>query len=537
MIETALFYKHQLGLSVIPQKNKVPLVAWEEFMSRIATDEEIKAWWTNTPDAGISAVMGTISKMVVIDCDSPEAVAEIEKEIPDSITVPCVATPRGGRHYYFACDRAVQKRVGFRTKMDLQAERATIVMPPSRGPNGRSYEWIIKPNSRSDFADLHVILSNTNSLYSNVTESKDGVLQAVTIDLNKGKRDDSLFHIGSTMSRGGAKIGDVNLVLKLLAKHCKPPFPEKEVDIKIKSILDRVARKERNLMKELDCYIGDTDGGWAVTDCYKALQVVTTEDKTAIRVGINRRKGKTIEKYGDRDGWYRKIKTDIQFITFDDDEKDEDPFPIKLPLGLNDLVEISEGNIIVVAGEFNAGKTLFMLNVLQMNKNRVPVRYITSEMSKSEFKKRFKGFTSIPRDFWKQDDMTDYVRQSMDFHTILKPDGINIIDYVEFIGADFTQGAEIMRLIHDALNKGVAIVAVQKKTGAALPRSGDLILEKARLGISLSKMPGKEEKGVAEVLKAKDVKLGKCDGKKLIFEMIRWGSEFNVLNDWGYYRV
>ena len=64
------------------------------------------------------------------------------------------------------------------------------------------------------------------------------MLQAVTIDLNKGKRDDSLFHVGHTMSRGGANIVDIDLVLKLLAKHCKPRFPEKDVDIKIKSILD-----------------------------------------------------------------------------------------------------------------------------------------------------------------------------------------------------------------------------------------------------------------------------------------------------------
>lgn len=156
-------------------------------------------------------------------------------------------------------------------------------------------------------------------------------------------------------------------------------------------------------------------------------------------------------------------------------------------------------------------------------------------MSKSEFKKRFRGF-GIPLDFWKQDDKTDYVKKSCDFYSVLKPDGINIIDYLEFRDSEYQKGAEYLRQIHDRLGKGIAIVAIQKKEGLRMPRSGDMVLEKPRLAISFTKLDssGEYPQGYCEIIKAKIPRLGKIDGKKLRYEIVNNGSKFSVLNDWGY---
>jgi Ni2+-binding GTPase involved in maturation of urease and hydrogenase len=244
-----------------------------------------------------------------------------------------------------------------------------------------------------------------------------------------------------------------------------------------------------------------------------------------------------IEKHPSQDGLYRRVDNDFNFITFDEDEAPEVEYPVKLPLDLNSIAEVSQGNIILVAGEFNAGKTSFLLNILKDNKNKLPIRYITSEMSKSEFKKRFATF-GLPLKFWMQDEMTEYVKKSSDFHTAIKPNALNIVDYMEFKDSDYTKGAEYLTNIHDALQTGIAIVAIQKKEGTRMPRSGDLVIEKPRLAISIAKINSQNERpeGYCEVLKCKMPKVGKVDGKKCRFEISNQGSKFITLNDWGYWR-
>ena len=172
-----------------------------------------------------------------------------------------------------------------------------------------------------------------------------------------------------------------------------------------------------------------------------------------------------------------------------------------------------------------------------MNKNRMRIRYLSSEMGGGELKRRFRAF-GLPNEFWKPDEMTYYVKLMNNFQKTMVPDGLNIIDYLEFSGGDYTQGAEYLRQVHDKLTTGVAIVCIQQKEGARLPRSGDLVMEKPRLAISIKKIQTTTEDicGVVEIQKAKNVRLGKCDGKKLEFQILDNGSRFKVIRPWGWWR-
>jgi len=42
--------------------------------------------------------------------------------------------------------------------------------------------------------------------------------------------------------------------------------------------------------------------------------------------------------------------------------------------------------------------------------------------------------------------------------------------------------------------------------------------------------------GIAEIQKAKNVRGGKMDGKKLRYQILDRGSRFKVLNNWGWWR-
>jgi hypothetical protein len=74
LLTAALTYAAQ-AFSVIPiqAREKRPLIAWEGFQTRRATEEEPSAWWSKWPDANVGIVTGAVSGLVVIDLDTVEA--------------------------------------------------------------------------------------------------------------------------------------------------------------------------------------------------------------------------------------------------------------------------------------------------------------------------------------------------------------------------------------------------------------------------------------------------------------------------------
>jgi len=172
-----------------------------------------------------------------------------------------------------------------------------------------------------------------------------------------------------------------------------------------------------------------------------------------------------------------------------------------------------------------------------MNKNRLPIRYMSSEMKTGEIKSRFRMFGIHKESYW-PDENCQYVELRNNISALLLPNGLNIIDYLEFPDGDYTRAAEYMRQIHDKLTTGVAIVCNQQKEGVRLPRSGDLILEKPRLAVTMRKISSDNEDvtGIAEILKAKNVSLGKMDGKRLKYQIMDHGSRFKILINWGWWK-
>jgi hypothetical protein len=114
----------------------------------------------------------------------------------------------------------------------------------------------------------------------------------------------------------------------------------------------------------------------------------------------------------------------------------------------------------VVAGEPNAGKTAWLLNVAYENQNDHEVHYFSSEMGADELKDRLLKFeeTNMCRlDGWK----TRFWDKSGDFADAIKPNAINIIDFLELHDKFWEIGGKI-REIYDRLDRGIAIVALQK---------------------------------------------------------------------------
>jgi ABC-type phosphonate transport system ATPase subunit len=166
-----------------------------------------------------------------------------------------------------------------------------------------------------------------------------------------------------------------------------------------------------------------------------------------------------------------------------------------LPFEIDKKVEIMPGNIIAIAGEVNAGKTAFLLNVLNENMHKFEIHYFSSEMGGSELKKRLKKFDyPLSLSEWK----FKFKERSDNFGDIIvSGEGkINIIDYLE-LHDNFFLVAKHLSDIHKRLKGAIAIVAIQKNPGTDTGLGGFRGMEKPRLYLAMSK-------GKLKIVKAKN---------------------------------
>lgn len=546
-LKWAKIYINEMKWSVIPiyPGEKNPHLKKGEvyqYRERFATNEELEKWFKN-PHANVGIVTGKLSNLFVVDLDKSKDHYIEENALihfGDNPQVPLVKTPSGGEHLYFTYpghDITIDENI--LPAIDYRGEGGYIVAPPSVNGNGLKYSWI---QDCKNFAASTVphsfinIIINKSTLYGSAKKTCDiGVTDVTQRDIwADGTRDKNLYHVTDCLTKTKNSDDYIRQTLRAIIWSWGER-DEKWIDAKIRSALNREERFERNIQAMVDEFISVTEGDFSVTQMDKELGIVTQRDMAARRKALSRRKGSTVENVAKKDGWWRRIDTDIVFIDFN--EEDGLQHPLSLPWEIHDLIEICEGNIILVSGEFNAGKSTFALNTLVMNKNRMRIRYVSSEMKGGELKNRFKKF-GISKDNWWPDEQTDYVALNNNLQNIIIPDALNIIDYLEFPNGDYTLGAEYMKRIHDRLTTGVAVVCNQQKEGVRLPRSGDLICEKPRFAVTLRKVKTENNDiiGIAEVIKAKNVLLGKMDGKRLKYEIRKNGSEFKTLINWGYWR-
>lgn len=185
---------------------------------------------------------------------------------------------------------------------------------------------------------------------------------------------------------------------------------------------------------------------------------------------------------GNRNNWYRRVSNELEPIQWEDAKTEE--YPIWLPFGLNELGIVSPGNIILVAGESNAGKTAFLLQVIKQNLKcnggeHEEISLFNSEMTAGELKKRLLGVGQQ----YEWEGLRPFYRRR-DFHQVIRPDGFNVIDYMQ-ITDNFWQVGEYIERIHETLGYGIAIVCLQKKKGELYGRGGEFAQEKPRLSVSL----------------------------------------------------
>lgn len=233
-------------------------------------------------------------------------------------------------------------------------------------------------------------------------------------------------------------------------------------------------------------------------------------------------------------GKYHILDDNVEW--YDPDKEPPTPFQMEMPFGLDDLVVIPPKSIVVVAGTTNAGKTAVLLNIAAKNlRGKAPIVYLMSEMGPWEFRARQSLFSDIPAQDWRK---MRAAERSHAFNAVIynhNRDGITLIDYLEDVGGEYYKIASGIRDIYDALGDGVAIIALQKKSGVEYGRGGEATAEKSRLYLAVDKLLEADHCAICslKIIKAKVNKPGQpsSTGKELHFKLIS-GSSIYPLSHW-----
>lgn len=147
-----------LGFCLIPIRHgtKKAAVGWAEFQRRHPSDDEFQAWTERYDSWAI--VTGSISGIVVVDCDSPQALAWAEEHLPATpmqVLTGEKAPGFRGRHLYYRHPGArVGNKARIRTDegklaLDVRGDGGYVLAPGSPHPSGLQYDAV------AGFGDVH----------------------------------------------------------------------------------------------------------------------------------------------------------------------------------------------------------------------------------------------------------------------------------------------------------------------------------------------------------------------------------------------
>ena len=507
----------------------------------------VKDYWSRWPDANIAIVIPDDHFVLDVDAehggyDSLNAIQELYNKLPDTMSA---ITGGGGLHLWFKAKdiRNTTALAGF-SGLDIRGIGGYVVAPPSIHPSGNVYSWRSQ-NSVADTPDwLLALCSKKRQLDLNNLTLDQGV------PIQQGQRNQTLISEAGSMRRRG--MGEDAIAAALLTDNrarCNPPLPENEVQTIAKSVCRYSASDNGNkdiyhycpptdpaasnrdktvigsvtkpLSEKIEDWVIQTTGWFSYEECDKEIGIRDTPEKDNRRHVFMRLKaaGK-VEAHPKNNKLYRYINTSVRLIDFKSGTK-VTPIQLKYPFGIEYYFNTYPGNIIVVAGSPDSGKTAFLLNVIKLNQYDFSIYYQSSEMGRDELQNRLLNFDGIGLDDW---NFTAEERSS-NFADVIRPNCINIIDYMELSG-DFYMVAEYLRQIHDKLDGGIAIVALQKDPKAPQGRGGTFGLEKPRLYLNM-------DSGKTVIKKAKNWTHPEQNpnGLTLNYKIVG-GCKFIITNDW-----
>ena len=237
-----------LGFSVIPidhpedsreqdpdRVGKVPVVSWKPWQQTRPGAENLRAWFGNGKRRNLGIVTGHISGIVVVDLDSPTALAWAMANLP---ATPLRVSTRQGEHWYYRHPgRDISNAVRVTTptgetlELDIRGDGGYVVAPSSTHASGHVYRaptpWPPSIDSVPVFQSSWFGDSAPATGASRETDPDDETGAHI---IGEGQRDSTLTSIAGSMRRRGLQPSEIEAALRLVnERRCRPPLTAEDI--------------------------------------------------------------------------------------------------------------------------------------------------------------------------------------------------------------------------------------------------------------------------------------------------------------------
>jgi hypothetical protein len=261
----------------------------------------------------------------------------------------------------------------------------------------------------------------------------------------------------------------------------------------------------------------------------RQLQIQERTNRKYVAIELSKLAGKeTLEKVTSpiHKPFYRYIDNTCKYIDWVN-ASTEDVLDIKWPYGVGDdsrfgfdgRVKISPGDIAVIAGTSNMGKSAFCQNFLWENMDNFPCTLMGNEYTPGKFKRRTSRMT------WKSpideegEPKFELIDRRQNWKDIIRPDNINIIDWLN-LGDNWYAIGKVIEEIQGKLHNGIALIAIQKDEHKTLGRGASFSEELASLYLVI-------DYERLFIRKAKEWREWNPNGKIYGFSIVDGGTKFH----------
>ena len=532
MLDAAMAYVEH-GFRVFPVKpDKKPLT---EHGLKDATQFQIgvKEYWSKWPDAGIGLVTdGLVVLDFDVKNNGFKSKELLEKKYGTLPATRIHLTGGGGLHYiYKNPDRTnIKNTVGFAgfPGVDIRANGGYIVVPPSPHESGKQYE-VLDDSPIALAPAWLLVLARTKSTPVFSGDSPPLLGDRSSPPIPEGQRNATLARLAGAMRRPGMTLGAMTAaLLEENQARCQPPLPEADVKriaasisryqpedllvedeeaeqsqklktppktekhpLKLKKGLETVETEKTEITEKKTEKISRGKFVWQMVDRWLEEHTGETFDLDTVcrhlnfqnpldRSHVSKKLNYEVfqQKLEKSDRLYIYINKTIVSIDWLNASTCE-PLAVSWPcdldshtqFGFDGQVVVSSGDIIVIAGVSNMGKTAFCLNFLWNNMDTYPCTLMGNEYEAGKFKRRVSKMDWCNPITEDGKPKFELIQRYDRWKDIIRPDNINIIDWIN-LSDNFYQIGSIIQGIKSKLKNGIAVISLQKSEAKSLGLGG-----------------------------------------------------------------
>ncbi len=231
-----------LGMPVFPLSGKNrPLIRWGKYMWKCPGSVIVEAWWDRQfPGANIGLIMGPVSGLMCIDCDSVDDIGRALVRFPELHNTLQAQSGSGiGRHFYLSYVPGVPTtRRKFGPHTEICSVQSYVCYPPSRSAKGNVYQWLNHAQPIMPSAPLVAALIKAKTarparrhLPMRIAPTQPGqmTVQSSYWTIPEGRRNQEFFAMACRWRRNGASHRSILETLHSNMGMLERPLPEEEL--------------------------------------------------------------------------------------------------------------------------------------------------------------------------------------------------------------------------------------------------------------------------------------------------------------------